>query len=348
MSDTPILEMRHIGKAFPGVRALNDVSFDCRAGEVHALVGENGAGKSTLIKILSGVYTPDSGSVVINGAEVKFRHPLDALRAGLSVIYQEFSLLPERTVAQNLFLGREIRHGGFINERAQNAETRRVLALFGTRHKIAPDTVVADLDVASQQMVEIAKAVSLNAKVIVMDEPTAALNETECEVLFGLIEDLRKAGTAIIYITHRMREVTRLANRVTVLKDGEVAARFDSAPEPQAGGARHGRPRYRRLLPAAGNARGNRQSRARRQGGRQCLPQGHQGFEPEAPARSPALPGCRARGARRWRWRCSGPPVPPPAASRSTAHRRASASRAMRSAPASACCPATARPRACC
>jgi ribose transport system ATP-binding protein len=228
----PVIEMAHISKAFPGVRALNDVSFACAAGEVHALVGENGAGKSTLIKILSGVYMPDSGSIVINGTPVKFRHPLDALRAGISVIYQEFSLLPERTVAQNLFLGREIQRAGIVDNAAMNEETRRVLGLFGARHQIAPDTIVADLDIASQQMVEIAKAVSLNAKVIVMDEPTAALNETECEVLFGLIDKLRASGTAIIYITHRMREVTRLANRVTVLKDGEVAARFDSVPEP--------------------------------------------------------------------------------------------------------------------
>ena len=228
-----LIEMRNVSKSFPGVRALHDVSFACGKGEVHALVGENGAGKSTLMKILSGVYPPDSGTVLIDGAELKAKHPLDALRAGISVIYQEFSLLPERTAAQNLFLGREPRKNGVIDSRAMAAETRRVLALFGARHRIDPETVVADLDVASQQMVEIAKAVSLNAKVIVMDEPTAALNEAECEVLFGLIDNLRASGTAIIYITHRMREVTRLATRVTVLKDGEVAARFNGAPDPQ-------------------------------------------------------------------------------------------------------------------
>ena len=305
MSDTPILEMRHISKAFPGVRALNDVSFDCRAGEVHALVGENGAGKSTLIKILSGVYTPDSGSVVINGAEAKFRHPLDALRAGLSVIYQEFSLLPERTVAQNLFLGREIRRGGVIDERAQNAETRRVLALFGTRHKIEPETLVADLDVASQQMVEIAKAVSLNAKVIVMDEPTAALNETECEVLFGLIDDLRKSGTAIIYITHRMREVTRLANRVTVLKDGEVAARFDSAPEPQAVvRAMVGRDIADYYPPPATPEEIGKVVLDVQSAGNVFLKD--ISFQLR-PARSSALRASRAQAVRRWRWRCSAP-----------------------------------------
>jgi len=233
MNEPPVIEMRGIGKSFPAVRALHDVSFTCHKGEVHALCGENGAGKSTLIKILSGVYRPDGGEVLIDGATQHFRHPQDALLAGISVIYQEFSLLPERTVAQNLFLGREPLKLGLIDSKAMEAETRRVLGLFGIRHRIEPDTLVADLDVASQQMVEIAKAISLNAKVIVMDEPTAALNEAECEVLFALVDQLRSAGTAIIYITHRMREVTRLANRVTVIKDGEIAASFDHVPAPE-------------------------------------------------------------------------------------------------------------------
>ena len=233
MSDVPVIEMRNISKSFPGVRALHDVGFSCARGEVHALCGENGAGKSTLIKILSGVYRPDSGTILVDGVEQHFRHPQDSLLAGISVIYQEFSLLPERSVAQNLFLGREPVRNGLIDAAAMRAETERVLALFGVRHGIVPDTLVGDLDVASQQMVEIAKAISLNAKVIVMDEPTAALNEAECEVLFGLVDRLRASGTAIIYITHRMREVTRLASRVTVIKDGEVAARFDGVPEPE-------------------------------------------------------------------------------------------------------------------
>ena len=230
----PAIEMANIYKAFPGVKALNDVSFSCAAGEVHALVGENGAGKSTLIKILSGVYRPDAGAILINGRQVAFKHPVEALRAGISVIYQEFSLLPERTVAQNIFLGREPRRRGIIDTAAMRLETRRVLDVFGTGARIEPDTLVVDLDVASQQMVEIAKAISLDAKVVVMDEPTAALNEQECEILFGIIDKLRARGTAIIYITHRMREVTRLATRVTVLKDGEVAARFDALPRPEA------------------------------------------------------------------------------------------------------------------
>jgi ribose transport system ATP-binding protein len=233
MTDAPVIEMRAISKSFPGVKALRGVSFACGKGEVHALCGENGAGKSTLIKILSGVYRPDSGEVRINGTEQHFSHPQEALLAGISVIYQEFSLLPERTVAQNLFLGREPLRNGLVDNHAMIAETRRVLGLFGVRHRIEPNTLVVDLDVASQQMVEIAKAISLDAKVIVMDEPTAALNEAECEVLFALVDSLRASGTAIVYITHRMREVTRIADRVTVIKDGEVTASFDAVPAPE-------------------------------------------------------------------------------------------------------------------
>lgn len=229
---TSVIEMKGISKNFPGVRALHDVSFAVQAGEVHALVGENGAGKSTLIKILSGVYQPDAGDVLLHGKTVSFTHPVQSLRAGISVIYQEFSLLPERTVAQNIFLGREPTRRGVIDYAAMRTETRRVLDLFGAGARVNPDATIGELDVATQQMVEIAKAISLDAKVVVMDEPTAALNEAECEVLFETVDSLRKRGTAIIYITHRMREVTRLADRVTVLKDGEVAARFDSLPEP--------------------------------------------------------------------------------------------------------------------
>ncbi|WP_370284732.1 MULTISPECIES: sugar ABC transporter ATP-binding protein [Rhodobacterales] len=231
----PVIEMKGITKTFPGVKALSDVSFDVRAGEVQALVGENGAGKSTLIKILSGVYHADAGEVRLGGTPVHFVHPVESLRAGIAVIYQEFSLLPERTVAQNLFLGREPRgRFGLIDEAKMRRETRKVLDLFATGGRIDPDRTVGTLDVATQQMVEIAKAVSYDARVIVMDEPTAALNEAECEELFATVDRLRERGVAVIYITHRMREITRLADRVTVLKDGEVAARFDTVPAPDA------------------------------------------------------------------------------------------------------------------
>lgn len=227
----PVFEMRGISKAFPGVRALDDVSFSCQAGEVHALVGENGAGKSTLMKILSGAYQPDSGSLKIGGEDVRFSHPVEALHAGISVIYQEFSLLPDRTVAENIFLGREPVNRGMIDRARMNRETSKVLELFGGVHRISPDSLLSDLGVAEQQLVEIAKAVALDAKVIVMDEPTASLNEHECQVLFDLVDKLREQNHAIVYITHRMPEIARLANRVTVLKDGKVAAEYAEAPD---------------------------------------------------------------------------------------------------------------------
>lgn len=228
--DNVFFEMRGITKEFPGIRALDDVSFDCKLGEVHALVGENGAGKSTLMKVLSGVYHAEAGEIFLRGKQVTFRHPLESLAQGVSVIYQEFSLLPDRTVAENVFLGREPTNQGILDRRSMRSATDRVLAMFGERHKFDADTLVGTLDVAQQQMVEIAKALSLDAQLIVMDEPTAALNDAECELLFGLVDDLRRQGRSIVYITHRMREIRRLADRVTVIKDGKVAARFEHVP----------------------------------------------------------------------------------------------------------------------
>ncbi|GLQ53678.1 sugar ABC transporter ATP-binding protein [Devosia nitrariae] len=227
----PVLEMHDVSKSFPGVKALDRVSFHCRRGEVRALVGENGAGKSTLIKILSGVYQADEGTILLGAKEVHFAHPVESLAAGISVIYQEFSLLPDRTVADNIFLGREPVRRGMLDRARMWRETQESLSLFGADHGIDPGSVISELGVAQQQMVEIAKAVSLEARVVVMDEPTAALDENECEVLFGIIERLKARGTAVIYITHRMREVDRLADAVTVLKDGRVAAEFDHVPE---------------------------------------------------------------------------------------------------------------------
>lgn len=226
-----LFEMRGITKEFPGIRALDSVSFDCRAGEVHALVGENGAGKSTLMKVLSGVYQAEQGDIFLRGDKVHFNHPSQSLAQGVSVIYQEFSLLPDRSVAQNIFLGREPMKGGRLDTAAMRSETNEVLRKFGDKHRFDADTLVGSLDVAQQQLVEIAKALSLNAQVIVMDEPTAALNDSECDLLFELVDDLRAEGHSIVYITHRMREIRRLADRVTVIKDGKVAARFDDVPE---------------------------------------------------------------------------------------------------------------------
>ncbi|MEE9455394.1 MAG: sugar ABC transporter ATP-binding protein [Paracoccaceae bacterium] len=228
----PVFELNGITKEFPGIKALDDVTFDCQAGEVHALVGENGAGKSTLIKVLSGVYLPDAGAVLLDGTARRFTHPLQSLAAGISVIYQEFSLLPDRTVAQNIFLGRELSKWGMLDHARMQNETNRVLAMFGDRHRFDADTQVSDLAVGEQQMVEIAKAISLDAQVIVMDEPTAALNDHESELLFDVVDQLRNQGRSVVYITHRMHEIRRLADRVTVLKDGQIAASFDHVPEP--------------------------------------------------------------------------------------------------------------------
>ena len=223
-SERPFLEMRGIVKEFPGVRALNDASLDVRPGEVHVLLGENGAGKSTLIKVLSGVYTPDRGEIRIDGEPVRLRSPHDAQRVGITTIFQEFNLAPDLTVAANVFLGREPTRRGFpgvVDRKKLLDETRAVLAALD--FQIAPGAVVKRLGVAEQQMVEIAKALSQRARLIVMDEPTATLSTREIERLFKTIRDLRRQGVAIIYISHRLDEVKALGDRATILRDGAVA-----------------------------------------------------------------------------------------------------------------------------
>jgi ribose transport system ATP-binding protein len=229
-SGPPLFEMRGISKSFPGVRALSDVSFSARAGEVHALVGENGAGKSTLMRVLSGVYPPEAGTMAVEGRPFAPAHPAEGRAAGIAVIWQEFSLLPERTVAENLHLGCEPVRGWRIDRAAMRDGARAALAVFGEGHGIAPEAVVRSLSVAQQQMVEIARALAQGARVLVMDEPTAALDEAECERLFAIVDQLKARGTAIVYITHRMGEIARLADRVTVLKDGRVSAAWDRVP----------------------------------------------------------------------------------------------------------------------
>ena len=214
--------MRGIVKRFGPVTALSGVDFACHVGEVHALVGENGAGKSTLMKILGGAYTPDEGEVSLFGRKVSFAHPLDAQRAGISVIHQEFNLLPHRSVAQNIYLGREPHRFGILDDRALRSRVRALLHDLGIEHLVDPTAMVGDLSVAQQQMVEIAKAMSFDARVVVMDEPTAALSTREVEVLFGLIRDLKARGVTVVYISHRFREIFAIADRVTVLKDGAL------------------------------------------------------------------------------------------------------------------------------
>jgi ribose transport system ATP-binding protein len=226
MQDTmqaPLLQLTNISKSFPGVQALKDVSFAVYEGELHALVGENGAGKSTLMKILAGVYQPDSGEIQWQGKQLKLSRPADAGNVGIRIIYQEFNLLPDLTVAENVFLNCEpITRFGWVDFAAMNQKTKELLGKLETH--IHPETLVASLTVAQQQLVEIVKALSENAKLLIMDEPTAALSPTETEHLFKNVRHLSKAGTAVIFISHRLEEVLHLCKTVTVLKDGGLVA----------------------------------------------------------------------------------------------------------------------------
>jgi ribose transport system ATP-binding protein len=217
-----IFEMWNISKRFPGVQALDHVHFSCNPGEVHALVGENGAGKSTLMKILAGAYQPDEGKIILRGKETYLASPKDAQDRGISVIYQEFNLARELTVAENIFLGREPRKAwGLVIDNALLYErSQELLARLGTN--IQPSSKVRNLSVAHQQMVEIAKALSLNADIIIMDEPSAVVSGKELESLFRIIRSLRGQGKAIIYISHRIDEIFQIADRATVLKDGKL------------------------------------------------------------------------------------------------------------------------------
>jgi ribose transport system ATP-binding protein len=220
----PLLQMRGITKRYPGVTALDNVDFEVMPGEVHALVGENGAGKSTLMKILAGADVKDSGQILIGGEEVHITTPQEAMRLGISIIYQEFNLVPYMNAAENIFLGREpmSKVPGIVDFRRMYAEAERVISELGVRLDVR--VPVNQLSVAQQQMVEIAKATSRSARIIAMDEPSATLTEHELENLFSLIRRLRADGVSIIYISHRLDEIFRIADRVTVLRDGKFIA----------------------------------------------------------------------------------------------------------------------------
>lgn len=221
-SNAPVLEMRAIVKTYPGVRALDGVDFQVMPGEVHALVGENGAGKSTLMKILAGADSKDSGQVVVNGADVQIDTPQEAMRLGISIIYQEFNLVPYVNAAENIFLGREPTSAipGVIDFGRMYADAQRVVDELGVPLDVRAPTNT--LSVAQQQMVEIAKSTSRNSRIIAMDEPSATLTEHELENLFALIRKLKADGVSIIYISHRLDEVFQIADRVTVLRDGRL------------------------------------------------------------------------------------------------------------------------------
>ncbi|MBS3995148.1 MAG: sugar ABC transporter ATP-binding protein [Alkaliphilus sp.] len=221
MTNEYILDMNQISKSFPGVKALDNICLKVRKGTIHALMGENGAGKSTMMKVLFGIYTPDSGKMIFKGQELKLTGPSDALRNGISMIHQELSPVPHMTVAENIFLGKEPTRGktGWIDKKKMNDDTKALLDGLGIN--INPKAKMKDLSIAKIQMVEIATAVSYNADLIIMDEPTSAITEKEVDHLFRIIDNLKSKGVSIIYITHKMDEVFKISDDITVLRDGQ-------------------------------------------------------------------------------------------------------------------------------
>lgn len=224
-SQQPSLQVLGINKSFPGVRALRDVDLQILPGEVLSVVGENGAGKSTLMKILAGVQPPDSGTILADGRPVSFGSVSDAMDAGIALIHQELNLADNLSIGANVFLGREPRRFGLIDEQTIHRESSAFLQRIGLNQ--SPDTLVGDLTTGQQQMVEIAKALSINARILIMDEPTSSLSAAESESLFAVIRDLRRQGVSIVYISHRLAEVRDLSDRVTVLRDGELAGHLE-------------------------------------------------------------------------------------------------------------------------
>lgn len=219
-----ILEMEGIYKEFPGVRALKNVDFRVRKGTIHALLGENGAGKSTLMKILNGMYHADAGKIKFDGNEVKIYSPYNAIQIGISMIHQELSPVPEMTIAENIFLGREVTNKlGLVDDDELNRRTEKLLQQLEI--KLNPSAKMKELSIANTQMVEIAKAISYNSKLIIMDEPTSALTEKEVENLFKIMRSLKEKGVSIIFITHRMDEIFEIVDEITVLRDGEFIGR---------------------------------------------------------------------------------------------------------------------------
>ncbi len=224
VAPAPLLTMRGITKSFPGVRALDGVDLDVTAGEVHCLLGQNGGGKSTLIKLRAGVHQPDAGEIRWQGAPVTLPSPIAAMRLGVATIYQELDLVEHLSVAENVFLGHEVATGGFVRSGETTARTAELLARLG-HPEIAPGALVGRLSAAQAQIVSMARALSHDVRLIVMDEPSAALDPDEVGNLFRIVAGLTAEGVAVIYISHRLEEIRRIGDRVTVLKDGRAAAR---------------------------------------------------------------------------------------------------------------------------
>ena len=230
-SASPVLEMSGIDKAFPGVQALTAASFELRRGEIHALVGENGAGKSTLIKILTGVYRADRGIIRLSGRKVEFKTPIDARQSGIAAIYQEFTLVNALPVRANLFLGGAQVRYGVIDAGYERKRSQEIFERLGV--KIDSDTMVSRLNVAQQQLVEVARALLAEATILVMDEPTAALTPREVESLFAVLTDMTKRGISVIFVSHRLDEVYALADRITVMRDGHTVITCDTSAMPR-------------------------------------------------------------------------------------------------------------------
>ncbi|MEW6649847.1 MAG: ATP-binding cassette domain-containing protein, partial [Chloroflexota bacterium] len=229
--DTPsdvILRAENITKVFPGTVALDNVTYNVYRGKVNVLIGENGAGKSTLMKILAGVEQPTKGRVLLEGKEIRLRSPLDATRHGIGIIFQELNLCPNLSVTDNIFLAREIARQGMLIDK-QNQKQKTLELINRLEHRIPPDTLVADLRIGQQQIIEIAKALSQDARILIMDEPTSALSAVEVEVLFKIIRELKAAGVSIIYISHKLEELLQIGDHITILRDGLVVA--DEAAE---------------------------------------------------------------------------------------------------------------------
>jgi ABC-type sugar transport system ATPase subunit len=227
MGDTALLHMQDVCKSFPGVQALDAVTLEVGHGEILGLIGENGAGKSTLMKILSGVYVMDSGAIYLDGQPVQIHNPHQGQKLGISIIYQEFNLMPNLSVMENIFVGREFGRYGLIDRATLRRQTQVLLDRLGVH--LSPDSIVRDLSVAEQQMVEIAKALSLQVRVIIMDEPTSALSETEVQHLLAIMRDLKREGIGVIFISHRLEEVLDICDRITVLRDGKNAGSVDAS-----------------------------------------------------------------------------------------------------------------------
>ena len=229
MQNDVVLTMRGICKSFPGTRALHNVDFTLRKGEIHALMGENGAGKSTLIKVLTGVYEKDRGSITVDGSDAHIRSPQDAQNAGISTVYQEITLCPNLTVAENMFIGRS--EGALIHWKEREKRTAEILASLGIPAR--PKQELSGCSLAVQQMVAIARAVDMQCKVLILDEPTSSLDEKEVEMLFGLMRDLKSRGVGIIFVTHFLEQVYAVSDRITVLRNGELVGEYVVEDLPQ-------------------------------------------------------------------------------------------------------------------